>query len=78
MIPKENSSLHEYRLEVRKIKKSGSLGELVVRYVWATTFRKADTKFKKAHPDYFIEKITPEDPAVVIKRGGNQILIERR
>ncbi len=64
--PKETSNLHEYKLEVRKIKRSGLLGRLVIRYVWATTFRKADEKFKEAHPDYFIEKITPD---VIRPRG---------
>ena len=61
VIPKETSNLHEYKLKVRKIRRSGLLGKLVTRYVWATTFRKADMKFKKAHPDYFVEEITPED-----------------
>ncbi len=60
-IPKETSSLHEYKLKVSKIKRSGLLGKSVIRYVWASTFRKADTKFKEAHPDYFIEEIMPKD-----------------
>ncbi len=64
--PKETSNLHEYKLKVRKIKRSGLLGKLVIRYVWATTFRKADVKFKMAHPDYFIEEIIPD---VVRLRG---------
>ena len=58
-IPKETSNLHEYKLKVSKIKRSGLLGKSVVRYVWASTFRKADTKFKGAHPDYFVEEIEP-------------------
>ncbi len=64
VIPKETSNLHEFKLEVRKIKRSGLLGKLVTRYIWASTFRKADTKFKEAHPDYFIEKIAPPDNVV--------------
>lgn len=59
--PKETSNLHEYKLKVRKIKRSGLLGKLVIRYVWASTFRKADMKFKEAHPDYFVEEIAPDE-----------------
>ena len=53
------SSKIVFKLRVRRHLKSGLLGKAVIRRLEAKTFREADTRFKRANPDYFIEDISP-------------------